>query len=92
MLLKVFIVLIIVILLWGALHDRKVERNSTRRCRHCGQVIPYKASRCPYCLRNPGADWHAAGNVGRKSSGAIIAKWFVIIMAVLFVAAILIGR
>ena len=70
----------------------KAAERETRICQHCRQQIPYRATVCPYCRRNPGRDWRAENRVF-KHSIILRIMVFLLILTVLFLEiATLLGR
>ena len=61
------------------------SKSGKKQCQHCGSMISYSASTCPYCHRYPGTDVGAEA----KSFGRLIKFFIKAIVLLVFVAIIL---
>lgn len=89
------IILIIAIRAIGNIGRSRRIRNTqkVRVCRHCHEFIPYGASVCPYCHKNPGRDWAADRDMAPSALGEVIGSifWgFILLMAAVIMLGFLI--
>ena len=90
-LIVVFIVAIGWVLLKGFRSDSKNERNEVKECRHCHNMIPYRASVCPYCHRDPGTDIRAEGRLFKNGFSTKLIVGALLIMGVCVFLMVLFG-
>lgn len=72
------IILIIAIRAIGNIgRSRRIRyTQKVRVCKHCHELIPYGASVCPFCHKDPGRDWVADRNMAPSALGEAIGSIF----------------
>lgn len=83
----IFIVAMVFLVLKGHRTESRNQRRETKRCSHCGAIIPYKSKVCPVCRqgmyrRSLKTDWEAEGRLFRKSFDLKVIVFALAVMAI----------